>query len=230
MIPVPQPFMVSNSPSYKPCHCRRTGCFKLYCDCLRAGLLCSDKCKCTGCKNRVPNEQREKLLNLVKAKVDFSSPSPNNQGSSLTPTRGCHCKKSHCLKNYCECFQNGVPCSQRCSCKDCKNTNISYLIGRKKSAGKMSNNSTSGEHFTPKKDVSGQKMAAASASGGATSQSPSKDQSPMQQRMSTPRTKKSNQQKMLDLNSAINAAASNIGSQFTVGNDSQLGLNGQTTV
>ena len=61
------------------------------------------------------------------------------------------------------------------------------------------------------------------------SQSPSKDQSPMQQRMSTPKTKKSNQQKMLDLNSAINAAASNIGAQLTVGNDSQLGLNGQTT-
>ena len=80
VIPVPQPFMSntnSKSSSYKPCNCRRTGCFKLYCDCLRAGLLCSDMCKCYGCKNRIPNEQRDKLLNLVKAKFDFSSPSPS---------------------------------------------------------------------------------------------------------------------------------------------------------
>ena len=132
MIPVPQPFVVTDTPSYKPCHCKRTGCFKLYCDCLRAGLLCSDKCKCVGCKNRVPNEQREKLLNLVKAKVDFSSPSPNqNGGSSMTPTRGCNCKKSGCLKNYCECFQNGQPCSTRCNCNGCKNTNMSYIMERK---------------------------------------------------------------------------------------------------
>lgn len=130
VISVPQPFVASNVASYKPCNCRRTGCFKLYCDCLRAGLLCSDKCKCYGCKNRIENEQREKLLNLVKAKVDFNSPSPH-KSCSLTPTRGCHCKKSGCLKNYCECYQTGQPCSQRCNCTGCKNTNISYLIGRR---------------------------------------------------------------------------------------------------
>ncbi|KAI4369645.1 hypothetical protein MLD38_018066 [Melastoma candidum] len=123
--------------SCKRCNCKKSKCLKLYCECFAAGVYCIEPCACQDCLNKPIHEetvlatrkQIESRNPLAFApKVIRSSDTVaetwdeiNKTPASARHKRGCNCKKSNCLKKYCECYQEGVGCSINCRCEGCKN-------------------------------------------------------------------------------------------------------------
>ncbi len=92
------------------CHCRKSKCLKLYCECYAAGLVCGNDCKCDNCDNILENTERKKaiegqLKRNPKAFLPKVVVQEVTEESAIGKhLRGCKCSKSGCLKKYCECF------------------------------------------------------------------------------------------------------------------------------
>lgn len=108
------------------CNCKKSRCLKLYCDCFAASKLCGSDCKCRECENDGFHEQsRLAAIKLVKIRNPFAfAPRVADSGKELAQhKKGCHCKKSMCIKKYCECYQSGISCTEGiCKCENCQNT------------------------------------------------------------------------------------------------------------
>ena len=110
------------------CNCRKSRCLKLYCDCFRKQHFCTGDCRCTDCENNLQYEEsRTKAIRAIlegrpdafKPRVDASKKGDGAGG--IEHLNGCHCKKSACLKKYCECFGAKVFCGKKCRCTNCRN-------------------------------------------------------------------------------------------------------------
>ncbi|VDL99436.1 unnamed protein product [Schistocephalus solidus] len=107
----------------KPCNCTKSHCLKLYCECFAQGQLCQN-CNCNNCMNNLAYEEergRAIKMTLERNPMAFHPKIGRGEGERKH-TKGCNCKRSGCLKNYCECYEAKISCSDLCRCQGCRNT------------------------------------------------------------------------------------------------------------
>ncbi|XP_060553263.1 protein lin-54 homolog isoform X2 [Ruditapes philippinarum] len=109
----------------KPCNCTKSQCLKLYCDCFANGEFCHS-CNCTNCANNLEHEEdRSRAIKSCLDRNPLAFHPKIGKGKTGEKDRrhnkGCNCKRSGCLKNYCECYEAKIMCSSSCKCVGCKN-------------------------------------------------------------------------------------------------------------
>lgn len=102
--------------SKRPCNCTKSQCLKFYCDCFAAGEMCNG-CNCKDCLNEPESEERDKAVKLCLERNPYAFKSKEqSEEQHRLHQRGCNCKRSGCLKNYCECYEAKISCSANCRC------------------------------------------------------------------------------------------------------------------
>ena len=94
------------------CSCNKTKCDKKYCECFNNNRFCVN-CNCVECLNKPP-----------KNSTNDMRPNSNNIENDKIKKLFCTCSKSGCKLKYCECYKNGLECTDLCRCTKCENTKI----------------------------------------------------------------------------------------------------------
>ncbi|KAJ8756000.1 hypothetical protein K2173_024545 [Erythroxylum novogranatense] len=108
-----------------------------------------DGCGCVDCFNNIENEDArleatetilERNPHAFKPKIYSSPCSAGVHGDPAKDVlfmgihnKGCCCKRTHCIKKYCECFQANILCSENCKCIDCENLSNNFFEESRKS-------------------------------------------------------------------------------------------------
>ena len=110
-----------SQPKFVGCNCKNSQCLKRYCECFTRMKYCDPLiCSCKNCYNTIDKEkERNEAIHSYMMKSPISFKKINMSEYQLV----CSCKKSYCLKKYCECFQAGMKCTANCKCVDCHNKN-----------------------------------------------------------------------------------------------------------
>jgi hypothetical protein len=112
------------------CTCKKTKCLKLYCQCFAVKIYCAGNCRCLVCHNTVKfdKERKDAIRNILSrnpsafdTKFKRTLPNKTIPDRMLSHKLGCKCRKSACMKKYCECYAGNVKCSASCRCVGCKN-------------------------------------------------------------------------------------------------------------
>lgn len=104
------------------CNCKKSKCLKLYCECFQRRQYCQD-CNCVDCLNtdRTEHLRQEAIRGTIERNPTAFTSKFEKRAGKRSHNAGCNCKKSACLKKYCECFQASVACGTNCKCSNCKN-------------------------------------------------------------------------------------------------------------
>lgn len=106
----------------KPCNCTKSQCLKLYCECFANSEFCHE-CNCCNCFNNIQHEDERvrAIKSCLERNPNAFHPKIGKGGSLRQHNKGCNCKRSGCLKNYCECYEAKILCSNLCRCVGCRN-------------------------------------------------------------------------------------------------------------